>query len=484
MPETARDRSALLKKAGISALVEGIKAVPGVGSLVVAGVVGSGVYLDGTITAPELPEQARDALRQLTEDYRELLANEARNHPDDNTLELALVATLEILATQGLSAAELARDAGLDAAEAARLTLQRADGQVQDLYDDQARALTRRLVGDYYRILLGHKDALDLVGAPALQTILARLSDVEAKLQPRLSAILANQAQLLNRERVRAWRKARWPVRPYPAESTLHPYILKPEYRLIPYTGAGQKAMRDELVAWAQHLGRDGAPRLGMRLYTGPGGAGKTRLLIETGEKLRQAGWAVYFLGESVTPADAPHLLAAPLASPAPLALSAPPAAPTLLILDYVAGREALVQALLGQMARQRGHRPAPLALLLLARSAPRWFDELANSIRDPEYVGLPELLALPTIEKQARAIPPIRTESERRALFAAAAAKFARMLQNQAPPNAASLPDLPERPLFALLLALLAATGEDVAHLDGENKILAATWQRERRPG
>jgi hypothetical protein len=28
-------------------------------------------------------------------------------------------------------------------------------------------------VGDYYRILLGHKDALDLLGAPALQTILA-----------------------------------------------------------------------------------------------------------------------------------------------------------------------------------------------------------------------------------------------------------------------------------------------------------------------
>ena len=293
MPPTSPDRIVLLKKAGIAALVDGIKAVPGVGSLVVAGVVGTGVYLEGAIVAPELPEQARDALQQLAEDYRLLLAREARNHPDDNTLELALVATLDILSTLGLSAEALVEEAGLDADKAAQLTLQRAEQKVEALLDSKAQDLTRRLVADYYRILLGHKEALDMVGVAALQTILARLPDFEAKLQPQLSAILANQERLLNWERVKVWRKAHWPVRPYPAESTLHPYILKPEYRLAPYTGAAQMQMRDELVAWAQNLGRDDAPRLGMRLYTGPGGAGKTRLLIEAGEKLRQDGWAV-----------------------------------------------------------------------------------------------------------------------------------------------------------------------------------------------
>ena len=463
MPPTA-----LLKKAGIAALVEGIKATPGVGPLLVAGVAGSGAYLEGMITAPELPQQARDALQQLAEDYRTLLAREARNHAGDNTLELALVATLDILSRQGLTADELARDAGLDAQQAAKLTLQRAEPQLQALYDSQARALTERLVGEYYRILLGHKDALDLVGVSALQTLLARLPDYEAKLQPRLDAILANQAQLLSMPRVQAWRKAHWPVRPYPAESTLHPYILKPEYRLLPYIGAAQTQMRDELAAWAQNLGRDRAPRLGMRLYCGPGGAGKTRLLIETGEILREAGWAVYFLGESAAPQDARYFITG---------LDAP----ALLILDYVAEREALVQALLREMARQKDQTDPPLALILLERTAPRWFTALANSIHDPDQIGLPELLALPTIETQAQDIPPISTETERRALFTAASAQFARVVGQRDPADSPALPDLPERPLFVALLALLAATGEDVAHLKGENQILAAIWGRER---
>ncbi len=137
MPTNERERIGLLKKAGLVALVEGVKAIPGVGSLVVAGVAGTGAFLQETIAAPELPEQAHDALQQLVEDYRQMLAAEAEKHPDDNTLEVALVATLEILTTQGLSAEELVAEAGLDTTQAARLTLQRAEKALTSLYDNK-----------------------------------------------------------------------------------------------------------------------------------------------------------------------------------------------------------------------------------------------------------------------------------------------------------------------------------------------------------
>ena len=470
MPTGQRDRVQLWTRVGLAAFVEGAKAVPGVGSLLAAAVAGAGEYLKETTSASELPEQARGAVRQLAQDYRELIESELRSRPGDNSLELALVATLDILSAKGLSANELAGKADLDADLAARLTLQQEQVKktLESLYDTQAQELTEKLVGEYYYILLRNKNALSYLGLDALRTILARQSDFETKLERQLVSILVNQGKLLNFERVKAWRKASWPVRPYPVGWTLHPYILKPEYCLIPYKGKKQTQMRDETVAWAQKLGRGVTPLLGMRLYIGPGGAGKTRLLIEVGKILHNLGWAVYFLGKDATPEDVPYFLEV--------------TGPTLLILDYVTERETLVQGLLLEMARRRDSCIAPCALILLDRTTPPWFKELDNTIDDQTYVGLPELLELPTIEKQPQDIPSIDEEEERQQLFNAAIDEFAQRVQNHAAIGITSPPDLPVRPLFVLLLALLAVTGEDVAHLDDENKILAATWNRERQ--
>ena len=470
MPTGQQDRIQLWTRVGLAALVEGAKAIPGVGSLIAAAIANAGEYLKETISETELPGQARDAVRQLAHEYGELIASEVRAHKDDKTLELALVATLEILSSQGFSVDDLVEKAGLDGKRAAKLTLQREQvkEKLTKLYDTSAQELTKRLVREYYRILLSHKGALDHLGVEALRTILARQSDLETKLNPQLVSILGNQEKLLNLERVKAWRKACWPVRPYPAGRTLHPYILKPEYRLVPYKGGAQRQMRDETVAWARQLGQDATPLLAMRLYIGPGGAGKTRLLIEVGEILRHLGWAVYFLGKSATLEDAPYFLEVTDS--------------TLLILDYVTGREKFVQLLLLQMARQRGSGIAPRALILLARSTPPWFKRLTNTVSDSDFVELPELLDLPTIEKQPLVIPPIAMEKERQLLFNAATDKFARLVQDHQTIDIASPPDLLGRPLFVLLLALLAVTGEDVAHLDDENKILAAVWNRERQ--
>ena len=138
-----QDRIHLWTRVGLVTLVEGAKAVPGVGSLIAAAIAGASEYLKEMKSADELPKQARDAVHQLAHEYRELLAHESLEHTDDNTLELALVATLETLSTQGLSANDLVRKAGLDGELAAKLTLQRE--QVKEtltkLYDTNAQEL-------------------------------------------------------------------------------------------------------------------------------------------------------------------------------------------------------------------------------------------------------------------------------------------------------------------------------------------------------
>ena len=201
MPTGQQDRIQLWTRVGLAALVEGAKAVPGVGSLIAAAIGGAGEYLKETTSAPELSKQARDAVRQLAHEYRELLAHEFLRHRDDNTLELALMATLEILSTQALSANDLVRKAALDADRAAELTLQREQVKktLNSLYDTNAQELTEWLVREYYRILLSHKEAFDAVGVVALRAILTRLPDPNfyAQIRSQLATVIANQEKVL-----------------------------------------------------------------------------------------------------------------------------------------------------------------------------------------------------------------------------------------------------------------------------------------------
>ena len=194
MSPASSSRLGVLLKAGEAAFVEGAAAIPVVGVAIAATMAGLTVYLHELEENQDLPDQARDALKQLANEYRQLVAREARrrSRDDDNTLEVALTAALEIVTGQGLSARELVEEAGLDANRAAKLTLERGRATLDGLYDRAAMELTRRLVKDYYRILLQHEDAFDLVAVDALRTLLARTPDCRTQLLPRLQAILEN----------------------------------------------------------------------------------------------------------------------------------------------------------------------------------------------------------------------------------------------------------------------------------------------------
>jgi tetratricopeptide (TPR) repeat protein len=258
-----------------------------------------------------------------------------------------------------------------------------------------------------------------------------------------------------------------WPVETLDAAAIreLRADLLLPRYRLVPYTGKAFRQTLEDLLAWARGL-EAARPPVGLRIYIGPGGAGKTRLLIEAGEALRREGWWTGFLRAGRLNSDNAPLLTAD-------------ARPTLLIADYIANRPDEARTLLREAARACRERTAPLALVLLERAFPEWLRKDLQDYTDPEYVGWPAFLGLPTVEKAPRALPALDPE-DRRALFWAARARFAALL----PADGRSLPDydeLPESPLHVLLLALLTAAGERVDRPADPERVLECAWSRER---
>jgi tetratricopeptide (TPR) repeat protein len=258
-----------------------------------------------------------------------------------------------------------------------------------------------------------------------------------------------------------------WPIETLDAAAVreLRADLLLPRYRLVPYTGKAFRQTLEDLLAWARGL-EAARPPVGLRIYIGPGGAGKTRLLIEAGEALRREGWWTGFLRAGrLTPTNARLLTA--------------DARPTLLIADYIANRPDEARTLLREAARACRERTAPLALVLLERAFPEWLQKDLRDYTDPEYVGWPAFLGLPTVEKAPRALPALDPE-DRRALFWEARARFAALLQA----DGRSLPDydeLPESPLHVLLLALLTAAGERVDRPADPERVLECAWSRER---
>jgi tetratricopeptide (TPR) repeat protein len=258
-----------------------------------------------------------------------------------------------------------------------------------------------------------------------------------------------------------------WPVETLDAAAIreLRADLLLPRYRLVPYTGKAFRQTLEDLLAWARGL-EAARPPVGLRIYIGPGGAGKTRLLIEAGEALRREGWWTGFLRAGRLTSMNARLLTAD-------------ARPTLLIADYIANRPDEARTLLREAARACRERTAPLALVFLERAFPEWLQKDLQDYTDPEYVGWPAFLGLPTVEKAPRALPALDPE-DRRALFWAARARFAALL----PADGRSLPDydeLPESPLHVLLLALLTAAGERVDRPADPERVLECAWSRER---
>ena len=269
--------------------------------------------------------------------------------------------------------------------------------------------------------------------------------------------------------------------------------LLQARYEIVPYVDA--TGMLAEMLDWCHATGAYGErPRTSAgRLFFGPGGLGKTRLMIEAVRRLRDEGWLAGFnppLAPAASEAERQHRK---LALEQVFSHGDEPG--VLMVFDYAEGRADDVIAL-GRMISLRPREGVrPVRLVLLSRGD-QWWQEV--------YRTEPELQVL-FYRRGARhgdthALAPLPLGDPRLALFDETRAAYRPLLEELAAAGQFPAPlDVPlpaarrdrlaqeaayARPLALQMEALLSLAGEgggeDIAEL--LEAILAlerAHWRR-----
>ena len=163
--------------------------------------------------------------------------------------------------------------------------------------------------------------------------------------------------------------------------------LLRPEMGVVAFHGRSE--LTTTLVGWCQHRGLG----VGVRLLTGSGGQGKTRLARHLADQLLQLppaangrpGWVCGFLNAD---ADEPEL-----------DRLADTDAPLLVLVDYAATRSQQLRRLLPLL--WDADTSDPVRVLLLARAAGEWWAGLARDL-DGEPGEVITLGALDTVQDRA----------------------------------------------------------------------------------
>jgi hypothetical protein len=159
---------------------------------------------------------------------------------------------------------------------------------------------------------------------------------------------------------------------PFPEPAPGHEAaLLRAEHEAIPFR---PRPELDELTGWC--TGGDGPP---VRLVTGPGGAGKTRLGLRLCAQLRAMDWSAGLLS-----ASAPDSALAQLGTIS---------RPCLVVIDDAETRREQVSAALRSLAVAGG---SPGRLLLLARSGGGWLDQLRDDPDDRVAALADDIVPLP----------------------------------------------------------------------------------------
>ena len=146
--------------------------------------------------------------------------------------------------------------------------------------------LCRRAVEAFYAALLPFPEPEAVLGM-TLAFRRAVLGELRQAPENMTAAIRSGAAAALLINPARVWRPDRF------APSAL----LRADFRIVPFHG--RDALCGEIEDWAT-----GEAPVGVRLFTGPGGTGKTRLMMEMCRRLRAKGWHTGFYDrEAVKPA-------------------------------------------------------------------------------------------------------------------------------------------------------------------------------------
>jgi tetratricopeptide (TPR) repeat protein len=228
--------------------------------------------------------------------------------------------------------------------------------------------------------------------------------------------------------------------------------LLRAEEALVPFDLARQPEL-DKLDAWLN----DGQYLQTVRLVTGAGGLGKTRLALHLCEQRSAAGWYSGFLDSDLTQQELTAGWKVLQALNQPL----------LIIIDYAETRQNDLIVLIKAM--QKSPSKHPVRFLLLARDGGEWWDNLPSRDKDCEALlsgyATSGPFSLPTLHDEI----PDRLQAYKEALNA-----FAKALEVPAP---SVTPELAGehfgRPLYLQMAALLALRGERPTTAQGLTRAL-----------
>lgn len=316
---------------------------------------------------------------------------------------------------------------------------------------DHELALLQMLVGAMFGALHTESQALSSTEAQFRKTVLTRLDGLGTQVRS-----LAQHDLEALQEAVRASMMTLhflpWRADQSPPGALLRADIDDP----VPFHGRDDDLA--DALAWV-----DSSAQFAVRLYTGAGGIGKTRLSRELVLSLRRRGWEAGMLDTShaANNGEVWRVLA-----------NAP--SPSLWVIDYAENRRDHVSRLLKELLLAP-HGSPPKRVLLLARAADDWWAQLK---RQGDGVG--DLLTGPgthRIRLQALAT----SASAREASYMIAARHFATKLQRV---GDVMVPldlhdDAYERTLLLHMAALAAVQGQSV---QGDQGILEHVLGRERR--
>lgn len=354
-------------------------------------------------------------------------------------LDQAFLAAELAIRQGGVSVAECI-DLNMDPHRITNRVLARAGDLLTDL-DAGAADITRRIIRAVYDQILTDPQALPELERQFQRHVVTRLARLDTIPEETAQAIqaLTPVAMLTNPRRL-------WNGKMLPESS-----LLRAEFATVPFHGRGNTM--EELDDWCTRW-----PDAAFRLYTGAGGMGKTRLMIEACDRMRSRGWHAGFLSSDAGAWDALFETDAPL----------------LVTVDYAELKRPQLRVVIEHMLRRRNGRRTRLAAL--ARGRGDWWEDL---IRTGHGVG--DFLSGPALS--IRALTPVAPTPEQRAdSFQRAARSFAARLGRPSPGAVFEPPDLSpryfDRVLFVHLAALAVVLGQDPGD---ENALLDFALRRER---
>jgi hypothetical protein len=423
----------------------GIKAtVPVVGDLVAAALEeGGGYFLD-----QRAERQAKDLYSRLLSGLNAGLKEaETSGEIDPGQLDYLMPTIEELLATHPIRQDEWASlNFNIDAATTQILS---AAPRLMVGLSEQDLAVLRVALASFYQALHHDRDAVLQFEPEFRRAVLDRIDALpeviaQASEQREVATALAALVSIP----WRAWRPDRSP----PGA------LLRADFGIVPFHGRNREIV--DVAAWCE------APlQVGVALWTGPGGMGKSRLFIEAcrvmqSRTLGSKTWRAGFLAPEAKKIDAAawsHILRI--------------AAPVLIVVDYAETRRDELRSLLRQAAAAS---EGPVRIVLLARAADDWWEALKS-----EGDGVGDLLTGPATRRTY--LQPLAMDSDARLKsYELAAEKFASTLGKPIPVGTPSDLDASHFRIV-LLLHMAALAAVEGVQVKGDQGILDWMLNRER---